>query len=121
MLDKAIEKIHTEMNKNTNNQYIQVVGDFLLQHLQKDPGAADKILSESKTIAGSLEDMRTQASKRQVNRCGMFTPQEGFEIVLKYFGIIGEPIKVDTPVNVVPAVKPGAKNTEFNVNLDDLL
>lgn len=125
MLNKAIEKIKKEMDQNKNNSYIEVVGCYLLQHLGNNPGDAEKILTEGKTIGKSLDEMRKAAEKRQVNRCGMLSPQEGFEFVMKYFGIVGEPVIMDTPQPLAYKVEPDKvyekKNTGFSVSLDDLL
>lgn len=119
MLDKAIEKIKKEMESNKNNMYIQAVGSFLLQYLGTNPGAAEKILNTEKTIAKSLDEMRKVAAKKKVGNCAVLTDQEGFEVVLKYFGINDKVDKVDT-TNIIPEVKPAAKKS-FNVKLDDLL
>lgn len=121
MLDKAIEKIKSEMDQNKGNQYIQVVGDFLLQHLQDNPEVAEKIMTEGKTVAKSLDEMRKAAEKKKVGNCAVLTDREGFEIVFKYFGITSEKVKINIPETVVPDARPVAKRSDFRVNLDDLL
>ncbi|OIJ17082.1 hypothetical protein BKP37_00645 [Anaerobacillus alkalilacustris] len=83
----ATEKIREEMKKNASNSYIQVVGNFLLQHLEEDPDSSEKVLAKDKSIAKSLEVMRAEASKKKVGNVAVLTDQEGFDIVLKYFGI----------------------------------
>jgi hypothetical protein len=124
MFEKAIEKLDSEMGLNQSNSYIQVVGDFLLCHLNDNPDDAEKILAKDKTIAKSLEEMRKAASKKKVNNCAMFTPTEGFAIVLKYFGI--ESAVPAAVVDPKPAVIPAPKlktesEVDFNVSLDDFL
>jgi len=118
MLTKAIEKLQSEMTANKANSYIQVVGEFLIGHLNANPKSADKILVADKTIGRSLDQMRKAADKKKVGNSAMFTPQEGFEIVMKYFGIDG----------VTPAVIPLAPATvdtkpanDFDIKLEDLL
>ncbi len=119
MKDKAIEKIQGEMNGNGNNPYIQVVGNFLLQHLDGDPGAAEKILAEGKSIAKSLEAMRKAAEKKKVGNMAVLTDAEGYAVVLKYFGIDGQSMNVK--VSAVPPVKTEKSSDDFNVSLDDFL
>ncbi len=119
MESKAKEKINSEMSSNTNNPYIQVVGNFLMQHLESDPGAAEKILVKDKTIAKSLEAMRKAAEKKKVGNMAVLTDAEGFAVVLKYFGIDGQPVSVEVPT--VPPVKPEKPTDDFNVSLDDFL
>lgn len=125
MLDKAIGKIKNEMDQNRSNQYIQVVGEFLLQHLQANPGEASKVMKEGKTIGNSLGAMRKVAEGKKVGNYAMLTPQEGFGAVLKFFNFEGEPVVIDPPQNVVNKVEivraAEKKNTGFSVSLDDLL
>ena len=124
MLNKAIEKIKIEMETNKKNSYIQVVGEFLLQHLQVNQGDAEKIVQGEKTIEMSLAEMRKAAEKNKNGNYAMFTPQEGFEIVLKYYGIDGaSPISLLNQIDhvkqpVAPVVKEIKPKVEFNVELD---
>jgi len=37
MYEKAVEKITTEMNANEHHPYVQVIGQFLLRHLEQHP------------------------------------------------------------------------------------
>ena len=128
MFEKAFEKIDSEMGLNQSNSYIQVVGDFLLCHLNDNPDDAEKILAKDKTIAKSLDEMRKAASKKKVGNCAMFTPAEGFAIVLKYFGIesavplaaVVDPKPVVTPITPAPKIKTKSA-VDFDVSLDDFL
>lgn len=123
-MKKAIEKLQSEMTKNNNNSYIQVVGAFLLQHLEQNPQDAEKILVADKDIGKSLEEMRKEASKKKVGSCAVLTDQEGFAVVLKYFGIewatpTSAP-KVPTPKAQSPIA--GSKpEINFDIKLEDLL
>ncbi|RJQ25544.1 MAG: hypothetical protein C4589_11130 [Peptococcaceae bacterium] len=118
MLENAISKIRTEMNQNANNPYIQVVGGFLLQHLETCPVSAEKIMATDKTIAKSLDEMRKVANKNKVGNCAVLTDAEGFAVVLKYFGIEEARVSIPTPV---PALPPVAPVPDFDVKLEDLL
>ncbi|MBO8164683.1 MAG: hypothetical protein H0Z34_13360 [Brevibacillus sp.] len=120
----AISKIKTEMNGNKNNPYIQVVGDFLLRHLETNPDDAEKIMATDKTIAGSLDAMKAEARKKQHNGVAMLTDAEGYAIVLKYFGIEGTPVTTSalaTPVSAPVAAAPAASGSDFDVKLEDFL
>jgi len=119
MPTKAIEKIQSEMTKNSTNSYTQAVGGFLLQYLLENPQDAEKILTKDKTIEKSLEEMRKVAQKKKVGNCAVLTDQEGFEVVLKYFDIKGALVAMAAPVSPVPTTEKPA--TGFNVNLEDLL
>ena len=115
MLQNAISKLKSEMNQNADNSYIQVVGEFLLNHLKANPESAEKIMAPDKTIGKSLDEMRKVAEKKKVGNCAVLTDAEGFAVVLKYFGI--------EPLGNVPAAspKPAAPAVDFDVKLEDLL
>jgi hypothetical protein len=123
MPTKAIEKIKSEMTKNNTNSYIQAVGGFLLQHLESNPQDAEKILVADKTVGKSLDEMRKAAQKKKVGSCAVLTDQEGFAIVLKYFGIDTKPSEyVPKPVeSVTEKVISNDKSNYFDIKLEDLL
>lgn len=118
MKEQAIKKLRDEMSKN-NNPYAQVVGGFLLQCLDQNPEAAEKILIEGKTIMKSLDEMKKEASKKKAGNCVVLTDQEGFAAVLKYYGIEAD---VNIQTKPLPAQAPPKKiNIDFDIKLDDLL
>lgn len=120
MLNSAISKIKTEMEQSNNNSYVRVVGEFLLCHLNSNPGSADKIMADGKTIAKSQGDMRKAAEKKKDGNCAVLTDAEGFAVVLEYYGVSGAPILASVPV---PTQLPelSKDETSFNIRLEDLL
>jgi len=118
MRTEAIAKLKLEMDGNLNNPYIQVIGGYLLQYLDMNPVAAEKLLAADKTISKSLEAMKTEAQKKQHGGMALLTDVEGYAIVLKYFDIDGAPVVAAVPV--APIVKTPAA-ADFDINLDDLL
>ncbi|UNC91677.1 Cas9 inhibitor AcrIIA9 family protein [Candidatus Contubernalis alkaliaceticus] len=112
-MEKALEKLKTEMDGDKNNKYVQVVGEFLIEYLNNNPQAAEQILAEGKTIKGSLVEMKEEARKHQVDGCGVLTDQEGFEVALKYFEI-----EQGAPVVSKLVTK---NSNDFDVSLDDFL
>jgi PcfK-like protein len=118
MLNEAVEKIKSEMTKNNNNPYIHVVGNFMLEHLQEHPEDAEKVLTKDKTIVKSMDEVRKAAEKKKVGNMAVLTDQEGFKIVLGYFGIkditVGPAARKITPV-MAPM------EDDFDVKLDDFL
>lgn len=116
MKAQALAKINTEINASNNNPFIKVVGEFLLSHIESNPGDSEKILTADKTISKSLEAMKKVAEKRKVGNMAILTDAEGFKVVLEYFGIKANAIAAP----ITPAAKPKA-DSGFEVNLDDLL
>jgi hypothetical protein len=107
-MQAAIEKLIDEIQKN-NNPYVQVIGRFLIDHVNANSSSAEKILANDKTIIGSLDEMRKEAEKVKVNNCAVLTDQQGFAIVLEYFGIDGV---VTLTTMEKPTLKPKVKQKE---------
>lgn len=121
MIQNAIKKLRTEMEKNANNTYIKMVGGTILKHLEENPNIADKIMDKDKTITKSLDAVRKVAEKKKVGNCAVMEDQECYEIVFKYFGIEVATAKAPALAAPKPAAVPEKKNIEFNVSLDELL
>jgi hypothetical protein len=118
MREKAIEKLRTEMEQNKENAYIQLIGQFLIQKIDMIPELSEKIMDPSKTIANSLKFMEAEAKKKAgSSRMAMFTPDEGFAIGLKYYGIQASESASPGPASItIPQNKP-----ELKFSLEDLL
>lgn len=112
MYQEAVAKLQAEMQAKKDNAYVQVVGDFLLQYLGKQQSAAEKVMDKDKTIAKSLDAMRKEAEKKKNGNCAVLTDQQGFAIVLEYFGISEKGNQMTASAAAVP---------DFNVDLEDLL
>ena len=120
MLEDAKKKLETEMDGNKSNSYVQYLGQFLLQHIVANPSDVNKIMKEDKTIAKSLDAMKKEAEKKKTGNFAMLTPEEGFAIVLKYFGIDGAPA-APAPVTKVELAPEPKKSIDFDIDLEDLL
>ena len=116
--DRAIDKIRDEMAKD-GGRYAQVVGDYLTGYLRGHPAAAGKILEKGKTIAGSLEAMREEASKVKQGSVAVLDDETAFGVVLRYYGIkcAAEP----APPEPAAAPLPAAPARDAGLDLDDLL
>ncbi|SDW97767.1 hypothetical protein SAMN04489725_12527 [Alicyclobacillus hesperidum] len=105
MYEKAVEKITLEMNANEHHPYVQVIGRFLLAHLEQHPEHAERILAEGKTILKSLDAMRRYAETKRVGNVAVISDADGFGIVLQYFECWdGEPF--DIPPEPQPPARP---------------
>lgn len=85
-MEQAIEKLTTEIEKEAN-PYVKFIGEFLINQVENNPATAEKIMADDKTIVGSLKAMAEKAREVAVNGMAMLTDEEGFKIVLDYFGI----------------------------------
>lgn len=110
MLQQALQKLQAEVGEKSKDAYVQHVGSFLIGHVRKHPEHAAFILTDGKTIVGSLGAMKEEARKHQSNGCSVLSDEAGFAVALKYFGV-----PVQGQQQAVP-------QPEFSVStLDDLL
>ncbi|MFJ2044547.1 hypothetical protein ACIOBL_13120 [Paenibacillus taichungensis] len=112
-VEQAISKLKAEMDGTGTNAYIKLIGDFLIKHIQANPGSAEQVMAADKTIAKSLVAMQAEAKKKAVGGMAMLTDKEGFSIVLNYFGLQGVPAATHVPME--------QKTARFDVRLEDLL
>lgn len=115
-MDEAGKKLQAEITGSNNNPYVNVIGEFMIKHIEANPVDADKIMAADKTIAKSLDAMKAEARKKAVNGMAMLTDAEGFAIVLKYFGI-----QANTPMRLEVAKAPSDTRSMFDVKLEDLI
>lgn len=95
MLEQTVQKLTDEMTKNEINPYVQYIGKYLMDHVNAKPEHAENILAEDKTILKSLDVVRRFAKQKRVGDTAVLTDDEGFAIVLQYFGCWeGEPIEL---------------------------
>lgn len=85
MIEKAIEKIKREMSENKEDSYIQAIGDYLLKQVEINIDAVKKILSNDKSIRGSLEEIERILKKNTKTRCVCLSDKEVFKMVREYY------------------------------------
>ncbi|MRN51963.1 hypothetical protein [Paenibacillus monticola] len=139
-MKEAIDKIKAEMELD-QHPHVQVIGNYLLQVLEVNPTAAEKILVEDKTIAKAITTMAEESEKKaqlaHKDKSGeviknelhmiftktqaiiMYSADQVFDFVLKYFGIAGSPAPV---IQAAAAPTPATPSKgRFDISLDDLL
>ncbi len=89
MKEEAIKKINDEMQKNPDNKYIEIIGQYIIDKCGNEE-MAKAVLAEGKTLAGCLKAIEAIAKKKAVNSVGVVTEEEAFAEVHKYFGVSKE-------------------------------
>ncbi len=126
-MNEAIQKINAEIEKEKSNPYVKMIGQFLIGYIEQNPESAEKFADKDKTVLKSLDAMRKAAEKKKSGNYAILTDQEGFEIVLEYFGVdakLGVKPKLDAlaPAPTVPQIQSVPKTeSNFSISLDDLL
>ena len=114
MLNEAIKKIEDEMKKEEKNEYVQYIGKYLIDHIHEYQDHAQNILTEGKTVLGSLKHMQGVAMKKKSGNVAVLTPEQGFKAVLEYYEI-----NDNVPVVIAGASEAKPKK-KLNIDLEDL-
>lgn len=86
MTDLAIAKLANEIK---GKDYLVPFEEYLTEICKTD-AVAEKILNKEKSLQGAFKAMQDIARKRQVGGCAYIPPEEGFQIIRDYYGIIEE-------------------------------
>lgn len=127
MLNQAVQKLQDEIKKNKGNPAIMAVGEFLIGHLKQNSQDAKKIMQDKTTITGAMDDMKKHAQKKQKNGYAVIAPEEGFKIVMDYFGISSAGKTTKSVIKQAPHVPESPESVHktvkaaFGIDLDDLL
>lgn len=84
MIEKAIEKINAEMQKDPSNHYVEIIGHYIIDRC--DEALAAKI-AEGKTLKGAMTAVEQRARNVKTGNVAVLTPGEVFDEVDKYFGL----------------------------------
>lgn len=118
MINQAIEKIKSEMEEN-KNPYTEIIGNYVIQHIEINPQSAEPIVSEEKTLAGSLEEMKKEALKVKQGDVAILTDEQGFKIIRDYFGFENVQQNIYSSAEAKEEIK--ATDDDFNVSLNDFI
>lgn len=127
MLSDAIQRIENEIDSEKSNLNIKVIGEFMIRYIQQNPSAAAVVCTNGKFLSGAYKAIEDYAKKKPKHgNCVAVAPDEGFEQVLKYFGIEHNP---HTGAVIQSKFLSGAESaalaekaqTDFTLDLLDLL
>lgn len=121
-IEKAIEKINTEMQKNPADVYTEIIGQYIIDRCE-DLAVADKVAADGKALKGAMDAVMKKASAAKKGNVAVLTPAVVFGEVDKYFGITTDTnaqwkaIQSGTPA---PAPAPAPTN-KVSLSLEDFL
>ena len=89
-MEQAMDKLRDEIAHKSDNGYVQAVGEYMTAYLLKHPAAASAIMTEGKTIEGSLKEAKKSAKKKAQNGVAVVPDTDVYAEVLKYYGLKGD-------------------------------
>lgn len=85
-ITKAIQKINEEIQKNPTDRYAALIGEHIIDCITTTE-AAEKILTEKKTLKGALEEIKGKARKSALGGVAVIEDSEVYGWAREYFGI----------------------------------
>lgn len=120
MKEQAVKKLRDEMASKPSDGYVQAVGGYMITQVENsNETVAQLVLANGKSLAGSLEAMRSVAEKKKNGNVAVLTDAEGFKAVMDYYRIPGPALIVASSEASQPFSTPPAD--VFTLSLDDLL
>lgn len=123
MIEKAIEKIKEEMEKN-KAPYIQAIGNYVLCQVKINIEAAKEIVESKKTLKDALKIVTAKAKEKAVDNCAILTDEEVYKIVREYYEFKAEQSNATQTVikeEYREKEKTKEEKKNFSVDLNSLL
>lgn len=120
IIEKAIGKINAEMQKNPDDSYAEIIGQYIIDRCEEQ-AVADKVAVDGKTLKGAMDAVMSKARAAKKGNVAVLTPATVFGAVDAYFGI-----STDTAAQYkaiqdgTPAQTPVSAN-KVNLSLEDFL
>lgn len=97
LTDKAIAKMAEEIK---GKDYLIPFEEYLTGICTTD-AVAEKILDEKKSLQGCFDNMKRIASNRRTGNFAYIAPEEGFEIIRKYYGLDDKPARSENVIDIM--------------------
>lgn len=87
LLQNAIDKIDTEMEKDRENPAICKISDYIISNLITNDENARLILNEKKTLKNCFSEVQSKAKKQASGGCAVIADEVVYGWVCEYYGI----------------------------------
>lgn len=115
-MDEAMDKLRDEMAKESSRPEIRILGEYLTERLMKEPGIAEKIMANGKSLDGAFAHMKAQAQKKAQKGAYVMASEEALKMLCEYYGITAEAKEAEKP-----QAAPTPKKPAGSLDLDALL
>lgn len=131
-IEEAIKKINTDMQKEPNEEILEKLGEYVIDHIRTEEDA-EAVLAEDKSLKEIYDEIKKEAyqkalkkrseSDTEMNCVGIACEGERtLERVMKYFGLTAiykvEQPEATKPQTAAEAPAPAAPKKAKEVNLD---
>jgi len=125
LMKDAIKKINTEMQKNADDRYTEIIGQYIIDRCGEDITVA-KVMDDSKSLKGAMDAVVDKARKAKNGNVAVLTPEAVFGAVDEYFGIDADKTAQERAMmavcgGVAEAPKSAPVPAGVNISLSDFL
>ena len=113
-MEKAIEKINEEMQKEPNNTYLEILGHYIIDRCNEP--SVSMAVNGGKSLKGAFDAVQS-AAKKKGGSCVVMSDSEIFDVVDSYLGIT---VSVDARDNAKVSVDGGSVPKKKTVAVIDL-
>ena len=119
-MQKAIEKINAEMQKNPTNEYMEIVGHYIIDRCTGSAQAAIAV-NGGKSLSGAMEAIKAEAKKKAKDGCGVLRDNEIFDIIDKYLSAPADEQARAESIRAVDGDKAvNKKSAQINMDFESL-
>ena len=97
LTDKAIARMAEEIKGKDH----MIPFEEYLTGICTTDAVAEKILNEKKSLQGCFDNMKRIASTRKTGNFAYIPPEEGFEIIRKYYGLDEAPARSENVIDIM--------------------
>ena len=120
-MENAIKKINDEMQKQPDNEYLEIIGQYIIDRCASQEDA-DKVNTEGKTLSGAFDAIKSAAKEKAVNGCGVIRDKDIFNSIDTYFGFApDENARSKTKYAIDGGAVQAPKSPKINLKFENLL
>lgn len=116
-MEKAIAAINAEMQKEPGNQYLEIIGQYIIDRCGEQT-VADSV-NKGKTLKGAMDAIRA-AAKKKGGQCVVMKDDEIFDAVDAYFSLGKSAEARRTSKTFVDGETPASADM-LDLNFEDLI
>lgn len=124
LMKNAIRKINAEMQKNPDDRYTEIIGQYIIDRCGDDITAA-KVMADNKSLKGAMDAVVEKARKAKNGNVAVLMPEVVFGEVDQYFDLSTDCAAQERAMMAacsgMAAAPTSAASAGINISLSDFL
>lgn len=120
-MENAIKKINDEMQKQPDNQCLEIIGQYIIDRCSSQEDA-DKVNKDDKSLSGAFKAIEEFARKKATAGCAVIKDNDIFDAIDEYFGFsVNEEIRRKTKYEIDGGAVQKPNHPKINLNFENLI